>query len=237
MPILASVVVVSLGVGIGVNTAVFSWVQAMFLQPLPGVRDVGRVHLVEPRNESGSYPGASWREYQDLKRLLPSTPDLVAYRMVGLSVGEPGHVERGYGELVSGNFFSVLGLEPALGRFLREDEARTPGGAPVVVISHDYWQTHLNGDPAVINRTIRVNDRLLTIIGVAPKGFQGTVLMLRFDLFLPATLAPALLSESRELEDRSLRGYNVLLSLPRPIAPCASSRRRFLKPTGRSARR
>jgi putative ABC transport system permease protein len=215
MPVLATVVVVSLGVGIGVNTAVFSWVQAMFLQPLPGVRNVGRMQLVEPRSDTSSYPGTSWPEYKDLRRFMPSVPDLVAFRMVGLSVGEPGHVERGYGQLVSGNYFSALGLTPAQGRFFDDRETQTPGGAPVIVVSYDYWQTHLGADRTAIGRTIRVNDRLLTIVGVAPKGFKGTVLMLMFDIWAPATLAPVLLPESRELDDRSLRGYSVIA----PLAP------------------
>jgi predicted permease len=219
MPVLATVVIVSLGVGIGVNTAVFSWVQTMFLRPLPGVADAGRMHLVEPRADTGSYPGASWLEYQDLKQRMRAFPDLFAFRMVPFNVGEPGHVERTFGELVSGNYFSALGLRPALGRFLRPDEATKAGGEPVVIVSHDFWQTRFSGDPGVLGRTIRVNERPLTIIGVAPSGFQGTVLMLKFDLWVPATFAPSLLAGSRELEDRSLRGYSVLGSLPRSTTP------------------
>jgi predicted permease len=214
MPVVATVVVVSLGVGIGANTAIFSWVQAMFLQPLPGVAGASRLYLLEPRTDTGSYPGASWLEYRDLKERMRALPDLIAFRMVPLSVGESGRVERAYGELVSGNYFSALGLRPALGRFLRPDETEKAGGEPVIVISHAYWQTHLSGDPNVLGRTIRVNGLPLTIVGVAPKGFQGSVLMLSFDLWTPATMAPSLLAGSRELEDRSLRGYQVLGSLP-----------------------
>src|SRR5205809_2847573 len=121
MPVLAIVVVTSLAVGIGVNTAVFSWVQAMILRPLPGVPDTGRMHLVEPRTETGSYPGASWLEYRDLRDRLRSIPDLVAFRMVAFNVGEAARVERTYGLFVSENYFSSLRLQPALGRFLRSD--------------------------------------------------------------------------------------------------------------------
>ena len=207
MPILTIVVVLSLGVGIGVNTAVFSWVQAVVLRPLPGVSSPASIHLVEPRAETGSNPGVSWLEYRDLKDRLRSIPDLLAFRIVPLNVGETGRVERAFGLLVSGNYFSALGLKPALGRFIRADEAARAGREPIAVISHDYWHTHFAGDADVINRTIRVNDRLLTIVGVAPARFQGTVLGLTFDLFVPATLAPSLMAGSRELEDRSMRGY------------------------------
>ena len=90
---LAVVVVVSLGVGIGVNTAVFSWIQAMVLQPLPGVVGGGSFHLVEPRAETGSYPGMSWLEYRDLQERLHAFPALLAFRMVPLNVGESGRPE------------------------------------------------------------------------------------------------------------------------------------------------
>ena len=101
MPVMATVVVVSLGVGIGVNTAVFSWVQAMVLQPLPGVTDAGRLYLIEPRAETNSYPGVSWPEFRDIREQMRSFPDLLAYRMVALNVGEPGRVERTFSMLVS----------------------------------------------------------------------------------------------------------------------------------------
>src|SRR5262245_60395307 len=161
MPVLATVVVVSLGVGIGVNTAVFSWIEAAMLRPFPGVPDAGGFLLVEPRAETGAYPGASWAEYADLHSRLTAIPDLIASRIVPLNVGEAGRTERAYGQLVSGNFFSALGLTPAAGRFLRADEVARPGGEPVVVVSYEYWQTRFGGTADVVGRTIRVNDRLL----------------------------------------------------------------------------
>jgi predicted permease len=207
MPVLASVVVVSLGVGIGVNTAVFSWVQAMVLQPLPGVATASRILLIEPHAPSGSSPGGSWTEYRDLKARLRAFPDLFAFRMVPLSVGEAGRPERAHALFVSGNYFSALGLRPALGRFLRADEGEVVGASPVVVVSYAYWQSHLGSAPSAVGAPLRINDRLLTIVGVAPEQFQGTVIALAFDLWMPATLAPTMLSGSRELEDRGERGY------------------------------
>jgi predicted permease len=209
MPGLASVVIVSLGVGIGVNTAVFSWIQAMVLQPIPGIVDAAGVQLVEARADTGSYPGVSWPEYRDLHDRMRTLPDLFAYRMVPFNVGESGRSERTHGLLVSANYFSALGLKPALGRFLQPDEAMRAGGAPVVVISYSYWQTRFAGSPTALNRALRVNDRQLTIVGVTPERFQGTVTMLTFDLWVPATMAPDLFAGSRELDDRSQRGYYV----------------------------
>jgi predicted permease len=210
MPGLAAVVVLSLGVGIGVNTTVFSWIQAVLLKPIPGVDGSGSFYHVEPKSDTGTYPGMSWTEYRDLKPRLQSIEELVVARMVPLNVGARGRTERTYAQLVSGNFFTALRLEPLAGRFITPSEAEQPGAEPVVVLSHDYWQTHFAGAIAAIGQTIRVNDFELTIIGVAPESFQGTILALQFDLWVPATLAPALFSGSAELTDRNQRGYSAL---------------------------
>ena len=210
MPGLAAVVILSLGVGIGVNTTVFSWIQAVLLKPIPGVDGSGSFYHLEPKSDTGTYPGMSWAEYLDLKPRLQSIEELVVFRMAPLNVGVPGRTERTYAQLVSGNLFSALRLKPVAGRFITEDEARRPGGEPVVVLSHDYWQTHYAGSPSAIGQTIRVNDSELTIVGVAPKDFQGTILALQFDLWVPATLAPALFAGSTELVDRNQRGYSAL---------------------------
>jgi len=210
MPGLAAVVILSLGVGIGVNTAVFSWIQAIVLEPIPGVDDSGSFFHIEPKSDTGTYPGMSWVEYRDLAPKLTSIGELVVARMAPLNVGESGRTERTYAQLVSGNLFSALGLRPAAGRLIRPDEAERPGGEPVAVISYDYWHTRYAGSPSAIGQTIRVNENQLTIIGVAPESFQGTILALQFDLWVPATLAPALFSGSQELTNRDQRGYSAL---------------------------
>ena len=190
MPLTAAVVIGSLGVGIGVNATVFSWIRAVVFEPLPGVSGSGDLQLVEPRTETGSYPGVSWLEYRDLTERLNSFRSLLAFRSVPFNVGESDHMQRFYGLLVSGNYFSALGLRPALGRFIQPEDAAQPGGERVLVISHEYWQTHLGGSPGVVGQSIRVNDRPLTIIGVAPPQFQGTVLFMNFSFWTPATLVP-----------------------------------------------
>jgi predicted permease len=210
MPGLAIVVVVSLAVGIGVNAAIFSWIQALVIKPIPGVEDASSFQLVEPRTESGSHPGASWLEYHDLRERLSSFDDLLAYKMVPLTIGEAGRTTRTFGMLVSANYFKALGLDPALGRFPTPDEGARPGGEAVVVVSDGFWRTKLGKAPDVVGRRMRANDRELTIIGVAPPRFQGTVTMIDIDLWVPATMAPVLFAGSRELEDRGSRGYAVM---------------------------
>ena len=209
MPALAAVVIGSLGVGIGANGVVFSWVQAVLFNPIDGAPRASALYLVEPKTESGIYSGASWLEYRDLRASLRGLDELLAFQMIPLYVGERGRVERSVGTLVSDNYFSSLGIVPALGRFFRADEVARPGAAPVVVISHDYWQTRYGGRADALGQTIRVNGAELAIVGVAPRGFKGTVMRLVCDFWMPATMAPALLNRPRGLEDRSARDYTV----------------------------
>ena len=210
---MATVVILSLGTGIGVNTVVFSWIQALTLRPLPGVADASRFHLIEPVTEAALRPGASWREYQDLAGELRSINDLIAFRMTALNVGFPPETERATALLVSGNYFTALRLEPALGRFVQPDEVAGAGRSPVTVISYDYWRSRFGSAADAVGQTIRVNDVDLTIIGVTPEKFQGTVLGLQVDLWLPATMAPVVLTGSRELDERGMRGYYLMGAL------------------------
>lgn len=210
MPLVASVIVASLGAGIGVNTIVFSWMRGVVFRPLPGVPDATTFRLVEPRTANGMYVGTSWPEFRDIQDALRTFDDLFAFRMVPLYVGEGGRLERAYALLVSGNYFPALRLRPALGRLIAPDDAARPGSAPVAVVSYDYWQSHLAGDPAAVGRALRINGQNLTIAGVAPRNFQGTILGLAFDLWVPATMAPEVLKGSRELDGRAVRGYQLM---------------------------
>ena len=207
MPVLTIVVVLSLGVGIGINTTVFSWIQAVVLQPIPGVTDPSDFYLIEPRADAGAYPGVSWPEYRDLWEGVVSFNDLAAFRMVPINLSEDGQAERVYGLLVSTNYFSTLGLEPLLGRFAWNGDG---SDNMEVVVSHGFWQRRLDGSGDAMGSRVRVNGQELTVVAVTPPGFQGTVLGLEFDLWVPAGLAPILYDGSRELEARNQRGYSVM---------------------------
>jgi putative ABC transport system permease protein len=210
MPVLASVVVLSLGAGIGVNTTVFSWIQTFVFDPLPDVSKSGSVYFVDAVTETGADAGSSWMEFRDLRNQVRSFQDLTAFRMVALYVGAPGRTERAYGELVAGNFFDVLNLKPAAGRLLQPADTVRPGGDPVVVISYDYWQSHFAGAASAIGSPLRVNDASVTVVGITPREFQGSILGLTFDMWMPATMATVLVPGSKELDDRGQRGYAVM---------------------------
>jgi predicted permease len=206
-PGLVVVVVGSLGLGIGVNTTVFSWLQSRLLEPIPGAAAGARALMIEPRGESGLYTGTSWLEYRDLRGALSTFEAVIAFRLTPLGVGLPDRQERTTGTLVSGNYFQALGVAAARGRLLDERDETT---SPVAVVSHAYWRSQLAGDEHVVGRTLRVNDRPFTIVGVAAEAFQGTIMGLVVDLWVPATVAPVLFDGSRELESRGARGYGAL---------------------------
>jgi len=217
MPLVAAVIAGSLAIGIGANAVVFSWMQSIVFNPVAGVADSGALVSIEPRKERDVYIGASWLDYEDLRTQLSTFNQLFAFEMVPLYIGEPGRVERSSGLMVSDNYFSALGLAPAAGRFFRPDEVSVPGRAPVVVISHDYWMTRYGGSPDAVGRRIRVNATDLTIVGVSPRGFKGTVMRLTFDFWLPATLAPAVFNGSRMLDERETRGFTISGRLGRGV--------------------
>lgn len=209
MPGVSAVVVLSLAVGIGMNTVVFSWIQARFFRPLPGVPAGFTFQLLEPRTAGGLYTGMSWREYVDVRDRVDGFRDVLTFRMIPVYLGPAGAVERVFGLLVSENYFSALGVRPVAGRFPGPDDTG-PGAAPAAVISYGLWQSRFGGSPAAPGRTLRINGQDLTVIGVAPQAFQGTVLGLAFDVWLPAAIAPTLFPGSRELEDRRVRGYSAM---------------------------
>jgi predicted permease len=223
-PGVTAVVVASLAIGIGVNTTVFSWIASRVTTPLPGVARGGDFLLIEAKGETGSYPGLSWPDYRDLTERLPAFREVVAFRLAPLNVGAADWAERTYGVLVSGNYFTALELGAAAGRLIEPGDAASPGGAPVAVISHRFWQSRLAGAADVAGREMRVNDRVFTIVGVAPRGFAGTVMGLTFDVWVPATAAPILNDGSTELENRAQRGYLAMGDL-RPGARLADARR------------
>ena len=210
-PGFTAVVVFSLALGIGANTVVFSWIQWAIFKPLPGVSNTRALHVIEPRDAGGTYVGVSWRDFLDLRERNHAFTDIIAYRIRRpLSLGESGSDERVWTMFVSGQYFDFLELRPALGRFFRADEVAHPGGAPVVVISYQFWKTRLAGASDVVGRTLRLNERVVTIIGVAPEKFNGTFAGLAFEAWAPATMLTEFAPGTRELDQRDMRGFYVM---------------------------
>ncbi len=205
-PLLSLTIIVSVAIGIGVNTAIFSFLGAAIYRPLPGVAaDVVTLRITERQRLSG----ASWLEYRDLRDRLAPYADVTAQNIRSLYLDAGARTERVWGQFVSANFFSTFGVRPALGRFYLPDEGETPGAAPVVVISHGFWQSRYSGRTDVLGQTLRLNNVPLTIIGVAPPEFQGGVMALTFDVWVPLTLVARLTADAGQFSARTFRAFQL----------------------------
>ncbi len=187
------VAVLTLAIGIGASTTVFTWVDAILLRPLPGVTQPERLVAVETVTPNGASVPNSYPDFQDFRDHLKLVQGIAVTHPAAFSVGQQDHAERIWGELVSGNFFSVLGVHAALGRtFLPGEYGDTPGAFPLAVISDRLWHSHYNADPSIVGKTIRVNQHELTIIGVAAPDFHGSFAGEAFDLWVPYMMQPTL---------------------------------------------
>src|SRR5262249_21723727 len=198
-PGFAGVAILSLGLGIGANTAVFTLLDRVLLRSLP-VRHPEQ--LVIFRAE-GSRQGAvdanygldytfSYPLYQDFRDRAPGLQSTAAWFTIDANVNTGSAAERVEANLVSGNFFEALGTGAALGRPIMADDARTPGANPVAVLSYRFWQERFGGDSSVLNRTIAVNGQVLTVVGVAARGFDGPAVGEIPALYIPLTMQPQL---------------------------------------------
>jgi len=176
-PLFAVVAVLSLALGIGANTAIFTLLDQVLLRKLP-VRDPDRLVMIYQRaNNMGSNMGSrmnSYPLYQDLQQKAESITDVICRRIVPASVAVDNQTERVEAELVSGNYFTALGVKPAVGRvFNSQEDDQIYRGHPTVVISYGYWIKRFARDPSVVGKKIRVNDYPMTIVGVSADGFSG----------------------------------------------------------------
>jgi len=183
----AALAVLSLALGIGANTAIFSLVNALILRPLPVAEPNRLVQFTYTTPGPGPHNWNSWMGYPHFERFRAKATTLSG--VLGgvpqgrLNVGCQGSAELARGELVSPSFFSVLGLSPLHGRFFAEQDDRADG--TVAVLSHRYWKAHCGGDPSIIGRAVQINQVPFTVIGIAPAGFSGMTVDSAVDLWLP----------------------------------------------------
>ena len=193
-----TVTVLTLALGIGVNVAIFSLFQQILLRPLPVPEPERLVNLSSPGPRPsglsyGSPAGGTVFNYpmfRDLERSQAPFIRIAAHRIFDASLSTGEQARRETGIYVSGSYFPVLGLQPALGRLLGPQDDGVDGQADAVVLSHSYWQSQFGGDPDAIGRTLIVNGGPLRIVGVAPPGFHGTTIGTRASVFVPITFRP-----------------------------------------------
>jgi predicted permease len=217
-PGFSAVVALTMALGIGATATTFGWIRPLLFNPLPGTSDSSRLVAVENFANEGAKGAAplgtsflDFRDYRDHLRLL----DITAMSRGALAVGDERSSERIWCELVSGNFFDVLGVKPEAGRlFSQEEKSDVQNTHPVAVISHTYWLKRYNANFSAIGSTLRINRVLFTIIGVASESFHGTQAGLDYQIWAPlAMYGEVTHTGTWMLEDRPTRNFTMLARL------------------------
>jgi predicted permease len=211
-PAFTAVAVVTLALGIGVNTVVFSMVNAFLLRPLPLVEDPSRLVVLFTGGDR-SFGVSSYMDYLDFVERNRTLEGFAAYKPRLADLTQDDRTERVQAMMVTANYFDVLGVRPRLGRFFTAADDDEPGAETVAVLGHDLWQTGFGGDAGVLGRPVRLNGLAFTVIGVAPPGFRGTDLASRPQVFVPMMMQPHLMPASGMLLDQ--RGWGGILTVGR----------------------
>jgi predicted permease len=188
-PVFAATAALSLAIGIGANTTIFTIANTLLFKPPAGVSEPDRLVDVGRSQDGQGFDNGSYPNYLDIQSRNAVFDGVYAYRPgpEPMSLGGRDGAERIFGNLVTLNYFSVLGTRPLVGRMFGADDAHQPGAAPVVVLSHHFWMRRFTGDGSLVGRQIDLNGRPFTVIGVAPAGFHGTS-PLTADVWVPLTM-------------------------------------------------
>jgi putative ABC transport system permease protein len=199
-PAFTVAVLLLLVLGIGTNTAIWSLLDAIFLHPLPAVaapREVVAIYqttLGENGLPASSFDNVSYPNYRDFRDRNRSFSDVALYQWLKMNLAGGATPERIAGMFATANYFDVLGVRPAHGRFFRPEEVRVPGAEAVAVLGHGCFSRLFGGDPKAVGRSILLDGRKFTVVGVAPPGFRGTDLDTQVDVWVPVTMFPVLSS-------------------------------------------
>jgi len=201
-PGLTAVAVLTLALGIGANSTIFSWINGTLLNPIPGVSHA---------SDCVELTGLSYPDYVDLRDRNHSFFALVAVDLYPMELTGNENPQHVWGVFSTANYFEGLGVKPILGRGFSPEEGEKPNAAPVVVLSYDLWETRFGGERSVIGRVIQVNKHAYTVIGVAPPDFVGTQAGLQADLWVPTSMVEQL----HDLDLLPARGDTWLLPIGR----------------------
>ncbi len=200
-PTFSLVAILTLALGIGANTAIFSIINAVLLRPLPVAR-ASEIVSVNETLAGNTFPTLSYPNYRDMRDRNTVLAGLAAYRFLPASLGLSGNNQRVWGYLVTGNYFEMLGVGAARGRVLTPADDLRPGGHPVAVLTWPCWQKRFGADPAVVGRTVKFNGLDFTILGVTPQGFFGTELYFAPEVFFPMMMQRQLEGGAGYLDSR-----------------------------------
>jgi predicted permease len=188
-PAFTIMAVVALGLGMAVNTTIFSVINGMLLRPMPVPHAEQLAVLAMKQPGMSDFQRFSYPLYQDISRQTTVFSDILAYRVTLAALSADHKVDQAILTRVSGNYFSVLGIHAATGRLILPNEGQTPGADPIMVLGYSYWKKRFAGDGQVIGKHVEVNGHPVTIVGVAPKGFHGTYAILDSDGYVPLSAA------------------------------------------------
>src|SRR5258707_5575333 len=209
-PGFALTVVITLALGIGANATIFTWIKAVLLADLPGIERPDELVEIWGATRNNSALSLSYLDYQDLRDRNQVLSGLIAHQVLPLNLGRGGKPERIRGAIVSGNYFSDLGVKALIGRTFLPEEDRTPNSHPVVVIGYGLWQRHFGADPKVVGRTITLNEHDFSIIGVTPKEFGSTYAGAAIDVWTPVMMKDYVARPHFSLTDRGSRWLMVM---------------------------
>ena len=204
------VAIITLGLGIGANTAIFSAVNAFLMKPLPVPRPHELIRPLEMTEDRGTTDELSYPDFVSYREQSTSFVGLAAEDMVQVAIDAENQNDVIWGQVVSANFFDVLDVKPVLGRSFTPDEDKSIGANTVVVFSHALWQQRFGGDPNIVGKTVRLNDRQYEVIGVAPDYFTGTKFALALDFWTPMSMAEEIRRSPGLLAERDSHWMNVI---------------------------
>src|SRR5438552_2429446 len=217
-PWFASLAVVTLALGIAVNTSIFSIINGFLMRPMPVPHPEQLTVLSLQQAGDKSLQSFSCPDYLDLRDQSSSFSDIIAYRvtLAGLTADNRG--DHCIATRVTGNYFSMLGVQPALGRLILPTEGQTPGADPILVLGYSYWQKRFTGNKSVIGKQVKANGHPLTIVGVAPKEFHGTYSIVDSDLYVPLSASIGTKDE-KQVENTWMQRSERSLSLMARLKP------------------
>jgi predicted permease len=209
-PGFAAIAVLTLALGIGANSTIFSWINSTMLNPIPGMKGSGEVVSLSLGGTSFDPRPFSYPDYLDLRDRNKSFSGLIAADLRSFNLTGNKAPQRVWGTMCTANYFDVLGVRPMLGRGFLPAEDTKAGSSPVVVISYRLWQTRYGGRPNIVGQTISLNQQPFTVVGVTPPVFQGTQTGLRTELWVPLLGAGRLISTRNLIEQRDAMWLMVL---------------------------
>jgi predicted permease len=201
-PGFSALAILTLALGIGANSTIFSWIDGTLLNPIPGVTNTADLVTLNRSASVRDPKEFSYPDYLDLRTQNSSLASLAASSVRPMDLTGGAHPEHSWGAVTSANYFDVLGIRPVLGRTFLPSEDQAPGGAPVVVISNRLWKLRFGGDARAVGKTMQINKHDYQIVGVMPPDFQGSQPGVRADIWVPVTMQQQIISNYDRLHDR-----------------------------------